>query len=58
MVLLRFRYDLSERNLVKRCRRDLGFRYALGLEDGEDPPSQRTLGRFQDHLIEVKREGG
>lgn len=56
MVLLRFRYDLSERQLVERCRRDLGFRYALGLEDGEDPPSERTFRRFQDHLLRVKGE--
>lgn len=56
MVLLRFRYDLSERQLVERCRRDLGFRYALGLEDGEDPPSERTYRRFQDRLLEVKGE--
>lgn len=56
MVLLRFRYDLSERQLVQRCRRDLGFRYALGLEDGEDPPSERTFRRFQDRLLEVKGE--
>lgn len=56
MVLLRFRYDLSERELVERCRRDLGFRYALGLEDGEDPPSERTYRRFQDRLLEVKGE--
>lgn len=56
MVLLRFRYDLSERKLVERCRRDLGFRYALGLEDGEDPPSERTFRRFQAHLLEVKGE--
>lgn len=57
MVLLRFRYDLSERQLVERCRRDLGFRYALGLEDAEDPPSERTYRRFQDRLLEVKGEG-
>lgn len=54
MVLLRFRYALSERELVERCRRDLGFRYALGLEGAEDPPSERTYRRFQDRLLEVK----
>lgn len=54
MMLLRFRYDLSERELVERCRRDLGFRYALGLEDGEDPPSERTYRRFQNRVLEVK----
>lgn len=56
MMLLRFRYDLSERELVERCRRDLGFRFALGLEDGEDPPSERTYRRFQDRILEVKGE--
>jgi IS5 family transposase len=54
MMLLRFRYDLSERELVARCRRDLGFRYALGLEEDEDPPSERTYRRFQDRVQRVK----
>jgi len=54
MVLLQFRYDLSERELVQRCRRDLGFRYALGLEPGQKPPSARTYRRFRDRVRDVK----
>jgi len=29
MLLLQYRYGLSDRSLVRRSRRDLGFRYAL-----------------------------
>lgn len=54
MLLLQFRYDLSERELEQRCRRDLGFRYALGLEPGAAPPSPRSLRRFRARLAEVK----
>ena len=31
MLLLQFRYDVPDRELVERCRRDLGWRYAIGL---------------------------
>jgi len=54
MMLLQFRYDLSERELLRRCQRDLGFRYALGLEAGQKPPSGRTYRRFRDHVTRVK----
>lgn len=56
MLLLQFRYDLSERELLERCRRDLGFRYAVGLEDGEAPASARTYRRFRDRVLRVKGE--
>lgn len=56
MLLLQFRYGLSERELSRRCQRDLGFRYALGLEGGARPPSTRTLRRFRERLIAVKGE--
>jgi transposase len=54
MLLLQFRYDLSERELYRRCIRDLGFRYALGLEAGAKPPSTRTLRRFRRRMTEAK----
>ena len=54
MEILKYRYDLSDRELVKRCRRDLGFRYAVGLRKGEMPPGTATLTRFRANLREVK----
>lgn len=54
MLLLQFRYSLSERKLKQRCVRDLGFRYALALEPGEKPPSMRSLRRFRAKLIEAR----
>ncbi len=54
MLMLQFRYDLSERELVRRCQRDLGFRYALGLLPGQKPPSARTYRRFRDRVAKVK----
>lgn len=56
MLLLQFRYDLSERELMRRCQRDLGFRYALGLEGCEQAPAERTLRRFRSRLFEAKGE--
>jgi len=56
MMLLQFRYALSERELLRRCQRDLGFRYALGLEAGQKPPSPRTYRRFRDDVTKVKGE--
>lgn len=56
MMLLQFRYELSERELLRRCQRDLGFRYALGLEAGQKPPSARTYRRFRDRVVKVKGE--
>jgi len=50
MLLLQFRYDLSERQLIERCRRDLGFRYALQLSAGDSPPSKRSLRRYRSVL--------
>ena len=54
MLLLKFRENLSERKLMKRCRRDLGFRFAIGLAAGEQPSSPRTLRRFRRKLFSVK----
>jgi len=54
MLLLQFRYDLSERELYVRCLRDLGFRHAIGLEADATPPSARTLRRFRGDLFAAK----
>ena len=54
MLLLQFRYDLKEQPLYRRCRRDLGFRYAIGLGKGEKPPSMRSLRRFRKKLLAAK----
>ena len=54
MLLLQFRYDLSERELYRRCIRDLGFRYALGLQPGSKPPTPRTLRRFRQRMVAAK----
>ena len=43
MLLLQFRYNLTDEALVARCIRDLGFRYALGLPRGKH--SQASLFR-------------
>lgn len=47
MYLLAGRYGLSDNELMRRCRRDLGFRYALGLPKGEKPPSLSSYERFR-----------
>lgn len=52
MLLLQFRYDLSERELLERCRRDLGFRYALQMSEHERIPAERTLRRWRASLTE------
>jgi hypothetical protein len=54
MLLLQFRYDLSEQELYLRCWRDLGFRHALGLEAGEKPSSVRSLRRFRNRLVAAR----
>ena len=54
MLLLQFRYNVSDEELIKRCRRDLGWRYAIGLEVGEQPPAQATLQRFRTKLFKLK----
>lgn len=47
MYLLAGRYGLSDKELMRRCHRDLGFRYALGLPKGEKPPSLSSYERFR-----------
>ena len=54
MELLKYRYDLSDRELVERCTRDLGFRYAIGLRKGQRAPGTATLTRFRAKLRELK----
>jgi len=54
MLLLQFRFDLSDRELIERCQRDLGFRYALALEAGTAPPKVSSLRRFRGWVREEK----
>lgn len=57
MLLLQNRYNVSDRELIARCRRDLGWRYALGLGPGEPPPGQATVQRFRAKLRKLKSAG-
>ena len=54
MELLKHRYNVSDVEVVKRCRRDLSWRYAIGLKIGEEPPSTATLSRFRAKLRQRK----
>jgi Transposase DDE domain/Transposase domain (DUF772) len=54
MLLLQSRYDLADEELIARCWRDLGFRYALGLVGGEKPPKVSSLRRFRAWVREKK----
>lgn len=54
MLLLQFRYNLSDRELIDRCIRDLGFRYALGLTGAQKPPRISSFRRFRGWLREHK----
>ena len=54
MLLLQFRFDVSDRLLVERCTRDLGWRYAIGLKRGDLPPSTTTIVRFRSALRQLK----
>ncbi len=54
LELLKFRWDLSDRQLIEHCWRDLGFRYAVGLRKGEAPPGTATLTRFRAKLRKLK----
>jgi hypothetical protein len=54
MLLLQFRYNVTDQELVERCRRDLGWRYATGLTVGEEPPGQATVQRFRAKLLALK----
>lgn len=47
MMLLVGRYGLSDNELMSRCHRDLGFRYALGLTKGQSSPSLSSYKRFR-----------
>ena len=54
MLLLQFRFDVSDRVLDERCTRDLGWRYAIGLKRGAFPPSTTTVVRFRSALRRLK----
>ena len=47
MLLLQFRYNLTDEALIARCIRDLGFRYALGLPRWKGPPRISSFRRFR-----------
>jgi DDE family transposase/transposase-like protein DUF772 len=54
MLLLQYRFDIADEELITRCRCDLRFRYALGLEKGRAPPSSASLKRFRAAIREKK----
>lgn len=56
MLLLQFRYQVSDKELCRRCRRDLGWRYAIGLQGDQKPPSVTSVRRFRGKLRELKGE--
>ena len=56
MLLLQFRYQVSDAELVRRCQRDLGWRYAIGLHGDRKPPSVTSVRRFRRKLRELKGE--
>jgi len=47
MLLLQFRYNLPDLEVIRRCRCDLAWRYALGLVGGDAPPGVTSLRRFR-----------
>lgn len=52
MLLLQSRYNVSDRELVARCQRDLGWKHALGLPADAVPPSVSSVVRFRRKLRE------
>jgi hypothetical protein len=55
MLLLQFRYGLSDRELVRRCHRDLGFKYAVGLARNQGSPSTSSVKR---HRYKIRKKLG
>lgn len=54
MLLLQYRFGLSDEELIARCIRDLGFRYSLALEKGVAPPMVASLKRFRAAMRTLK----
>jgi len=52
MLLLQYRYDVSDDKLVQRCQRDLGWKHAVGLALDEKPPSVSSVKR---HRAKIRR---
>ena len=50
MLLLQYRYDVSDAVLVQRCRRDLGWKHAVGLALDDKPPSVSSVKRHRAKL--------
>jgi IS5 family transposase len=54
MLLLQFRFNLTDTQLIERCQRDLGFRYSLALPRGRPAPKVSSLRRFRTWVDEEK----
>jgi hypothetical protein len=50
MLLLQFRHNVPDLEVIRRCRCDLAWRYALGLVGVEQPPGVTSLRRFRAKL--------
>jgi IS5 family transposase len=55
MMMLQFRYGLSDRQVIKRCRRDLAWKHALRLGFDESPPARTT---YRDFVAKVRKHLG
>lgn len=56
VVLLQTRYGLSDRDAIRRCRRNLAWRYALQLGPTNSPPSRTSLQRFRAGVVKTLGE--
>lgn len=52
MLTLQFRYGDSDREVVRRASRDLGWKYAMRLGPGEKAPSRTAFQRFRKQVRE------
>jgi IS5 family transposase len=52
MLTLQFRYGESDREVVRRASRDLGWKYAMRLGPGEKAPSRTAFQRFRKQVRE------
>jgi hypothetical protein len=52
MLTLQFRYGHSDREVVRRASRDLGWKYAMRLGPGEKAPSRTAFQRFRKQVRE------
>lgn len=54
MLMLQHRYNLPDLEVVRRCRCDLAWRYALGLAPSDQPPGVTSLRRFRKKIREKR----